>query len=86
MKEPSPERKQSEANMYDHAHPASLGTRDIVAAWLVCLAVIVAVFVFPGLFPEPARQAQAALRTAAYSGSKIESCAVHNKQAAALRG
>ena len=34
--------------MYDHAHPASLGTRDVIAAWLVCLAVAVAVFVYPG--------------------------------------
>ena len=26
--------------MYDYARPASLGTRDVIAAWLVCLAVV----------------------------------------------
>jgi hypothetical protein len=41
---PARDRTQSEATMYDHASPPSLGGRDIVAAWLVCLAVAV-----PGL-------------------------------------
>lgn len=72
--------------MYDHAHADLLGTRDVIAAWLVCLAVAVAVFVFPGLFPEPAREAQAVLRNAAPSLSRTELCAVHGRQIAAPRG
>ena len=36
--------------MYDYLPPASLGMRDVIAAWLVCLAVAAAVFVYPG-FP-----------------------------------
>jgi hypothetical protein len=72
--------------MYDYAHPASLGTRDVIAAWLVCLVVVMAVFVGPGLFPEPAREAQAASRSAASSISRTELCAVSNRPVAAPRG
>src|SRR3954452_1060008 len=74
MRELSQERKQSETNMYNHAYPVLLGTRDVIAAWLVCLAVGVAAFVSPGLFPEPAREAQAALRGAAPSISRTQLC------------
>ena len=42
--------------MYDHLPPASLGMRDVVAAWLVCLAVAAAVFVHPGFSAGPARE------------------------------
>jgi len=72
--------------MYDVTHPVLLGTRDVIAAWLVCLAIGVAVFVFPGPFPEPAREAQAALKSAAPSVSRTELCAVHSRQIAAPRG
>jgi hypothetical protein len=32
--------------MYDHPDPASLGRRDVIAAWLVCLALAVPGFVY----------------------------------------
>ena len=72
--------------MYDLAHPVLLGTRDVIAAWLVCLAVGVAAFVFSGPFPEPAREAQAALGSAAPSVSRTELCAVRSRQVAAPHG
>jgi hypothetical protein len=65
--------------MYDYTHPASLGTRDVIASWLVCLTVVMAVFVYPGLFPEPAREAQAAFRNAAPPVSRVELCAVDHR-------
>jgi len=77
---------QSEANMYDYARPASLGTRDVIAAWLVCLAVVMAVFVYPGFSPEPVRKAQAASRNAAPAVSQTELCASRNESAAAPHG
>ena len=84
--EQAPERKRSEANMYDLAHPGLIGTRNVIAAWLVCLAVGVATFVFSGPFPEPAREAQAALASAAPSVSRTELCAVRSGQVAAPHG
>jgi hypothetical protein len=72
--------------MYDYAHAASLGTRDVIAAWLVCLAIVVAAFVYPGFSPEPAREAQAALRSAAPAVSRTALCAIRNKQIMAPRG
>ena len=72
--------------MYDHAHPASLGTRDVIAAWLVCLAIVMAVFVYPGFSPEPAREAQAASRNAAPAVSQTELCAVRNRRVAEPHG
>jgi len=80
------ERKQSEAEMYDHLHPASLGMRDVIAAWLVCFAVVGAVFVCPGLFPGPAREAQAASRNAAPPISHADLRAGGNTRIAAPRG
>jgi hypothetical protein len=35
--------------------PASLGARDVIAAWLICLAFLAAVFVYP-LIPASRRQ------------------------------
>ena len=72
--------------MYDNAHPASLGARDVIAAWLVCLAVVVAVFAYPGFFPEPARHAHAALKTGAPAVSTTELCAARNEPVTEPRG
>lgn len=72
--------------MYDYARPASLGTRDVIAAWLVCLAIVMAVFVYPGFSPEPVRKAQAASRNAAPTVSQTELCASCNELAAAPHG
>jgi len=72
--------------MYDYARPASLGSRDVIAAWLVCLAVVMAVFVYPGFSPEPAREAQAASRNAAPAVSRTALCASRNEPTAAPHG
>jgi hypothetical protein len=72
--------------MYDHAHPASLGARDVVAAWLVCLAVAGAVFAYPGLVADPAQKAQAALGNTASTGSQAELCAARNRPSGEQRG
>jgi hypothetical protein len=81
-----PDRTQTEANMYDYARPASLGPRDVIAAWLVCLTIMMAVFVYPGFSPEPAREAQAASRNAAPAVSPTELCASRIEPAAAPHG
>jgi hypothetical protein len=72
--------------MYDYTRPASLGTRDVIAAWLVCLAIVMAVFVYPGFSPEPARGAQAVSRNAAPAVSRTTLCASRNEPAAARHG
>jgi hypothetical protein len=72
--------------MYNHTYAASLGTRDVIAAWLVCLAIVVAAFVHPGFSPGPAGEAQAALRSAAPAVLPTALCAMHNKQIVALHG
>jgi hypothetical protein len=81
-----PDRTQSEANMYDYARPASLGPRDVIAAWLVCLAVVITVFVYPGFSPEPAQGAQAESRNAAPAVSQTALCASRNEPAATPHG
>lgn len=68
--------------MYDHAHPASLGARDVIAAWLVCLAVAVAAFAYPGFVTDPARKVQSALGSAALAGS----CTVRDSRIEEKRG
>ena len=72
--------------MYDHAPPASLGMRDVVAAWLVCLAVAGTVFVYPGFTAEPARKAQTALADIAPAAPRTELCALGNTQVIAPGG
>ena len=66
--------------MYDHAHPAALGARDVIAAWLICFAVAIAVFVQPGFFAEPARKSQTALKTLTPTAPRAELCAVRSRQ------
>jgi hypothetical protein len=66
--------------MYDYAHPEPLGTRDVIAAWLVCFAIAGAVFAYPGCFADPAREAQAALGNTVSAGSRAELCAIGNRQ------
>ena len=70
--------------MYDYSAPASLGMRDVLAAWLVCLAVAAAVFVYPGFSPGP--EARTAIVLAASTGSRTELCAIRGKQIAEPRG
>ena len=70
--------------MYDHLPPASLGMRDVVAAWLVCLAVAAAVFVHPGFSAGP--EARTAVVIAASTSSPTELCAIRGKQIAEPRG
>jgi hypothetical protein len=72
--------------MYNYTYAASLDTRDVIAAWLVCLAIVVAAFVYPGFSPDPAREAQTALRSAAPAVSQVELCAVRDKQIMTPRG
>jgi hypothetical protein len=72
--------------MYDHADPAPLGLRDVIAAWLVCVAFAMAAFVHPGFIAEPASQAQAASGNAAPAGSRGELCSFRERQEAAQRG
>ena len=72
--------------MYDHAYPAPVSVRDVIAAWLVCLAVAGAVFVYPGLLAEPAQDAQTALGNTAPAGSRAELCAVHSRQIGEAHG
>jgi hypothetical protein len=70
--------------MYDYSAPAALGMRDVVAAWLVCLAVAAAVFVYPGFSPEP--EARTAFVLAVSTGSRTELCAIRGRQIAEPRG
>ena len=70
--------------MYDHLPPASLGMRDVVAAWLVCLAVAATVFVYPGFSAGP--DTRTAVAIAVSIGSRSELCAVQGKQIAEPRG
>ena len=70
--------------MHDYLPPASLGMRDVVAAWLVCLAVAAAVFVHPGFSAGP--EARTANVIAASTGSRSEPCAVRGRQIAEPRG
>jgi hypothetical protein len=70
--------------MHDYLPPASLGMRDVLAAWLVCLAVAAAVFVYPGFSPGP--EARTAIVLAASTGSRTELCAIRGKQIAEPRG
>ena len=70
--------------MYDHLPPASLSMRDVVAAWLVCLAIAAAVFVFPGAFPKS--EARTASAIAASTESRSELCAVRGQQIAEPHG
>ena len=72
--------------MYDYARPASLDTRDVVAAWLVCLAVVMAVFVYPGFSPESVREARATSRNATPTVSRTELCASRSEPVAAPHG
>jgi hypothetical protein len=72
--------------MYDYIHPESLGSRDVISAWLVCLAIVVAVFVYPGLLLEPVWKAQAAPRNVASAVSRAEFCALHNAPVTERRG
>jgi len=72
--------------MYDYVHPASLGARDVIAAWLVCLAIVVGVFAYPGFFPEPARHAHAALKKGGPAVSPTEMCAARSEPLAGPRG
>jgi hypothetical protein len=64
--------------MYDYLPPASLGMRDVLAAWLVCLAVAVAVFAYPGFSPGPETRTASPVSTS--DGLRIELCAVRSKQ------
>jgi hypothetical protein len=70
--------------MYDHLPPASLGMRDVVAAWLVCLAVAAAVFVHPGFSAGP--DARTAVVIAASTSSPTELCLIRAKQIAEPHG
>ena len=72
--------------MYDHAHPALLGARDVVAAWLVCIAVAGAIFVYPGFVADPERKAQAALGNTAPDDSRAALCAIRNRQVGEKHG
>jgi hypothetical protein len=33
--------------MYDYPHGYSIGARDVIAAWLLCLAIAGALFIYP---------------------------------------
>ena len=72
--------------MYDYARPASLGTRDVIAAWLVCLAVV---WRFSSIPVSPGTRAEGASRFEKRrpGGFAEPSCArVRNKSAAAPHG
>jgi hypothetical protein len=64
--------------MYDYSPPASLGMRDVLAAWLVCLTVAAAAFVYPGF--SPGTETQTALAIGASTGARPELCAVRVRQ------
>lgn len=54
--------------MYDQPHAYSIGARDVVAAWLLCLAIAGALFIYRPVdvaMPESAVAAQTLPRTAA---------------------
>lgn len=66
--------------MYDQAHPAVLGARDVIAAWLVCFAVAAAAFAYPGFFAAPATTAQAASEYTVPAGAGAGLCLLPNRQ------
>ena len=65
--------------MYDHAHPAMLGARDVIAAWLVCLAVATAVFGYRDFFADPERTVHAVLENTVPAGARAELCVARDR-------
>jgi hypothetical protein len=72
--------------VYIHPRSSPVDIRDVIAAWLVCLAVAVAVLAYPGFFPQSAREAQADSRKADQTVSRTELCSVRATHIAAPRG
>jgi hypothetical protein len=72
--------------MDDYSYRASLGVRDAIAAWLVCLAVAMAVFIYPDFSLESARRTQAEPRHAAMADRAAELCALGRDPIAATPG
>ncbi|MGE0258705.1 MAG: hypothetical protein AB7T18_08110 [Alphaproteobacteria bacterium] len=62
--------------MYLHPRLSPLDIRDVIAAWLVCFAVAVAVLAYPGFSRQAPQQAQPASRNAAQTVPATEFCSV----------
>ena len=72
--------------MYLHPRSAPVDIRDVIAAWLVCFAVAVAVLFHPGFSRQPPRQAQPVSRNAAQTVSATEFCSVRAARIVEMRG